>query len=593
MTALLADHLWQSTLVAASVALLTLALRRNRAQVRYRLWLVASAKFLVPFAALVAVGSTIGWRASVPIATPQLAVVANSWDAIGQPFSAPAFTSTTFTSAFASALPIVLVAAWLIGCATILLVWAVRWRRVAAAVRAATPIREGRELDALRRLETAAGVTRPIALVASDTSLEPGVFGVWNPALLWPRSIAGHLNDHQVEAILAHEVTHVRRRDNLAAALHMIVQALFWFHPLVWWIGARLVDERERACDAEVVRLGSEPRVYAESILKTCQFYVESPLACVSGVTGSDLKKRIEQIMSNDAGVAMTMSKKLLLAATAALAISLPIAAGALNAPRVRAQSPSPAAKDALGPAFAAVSVKTNSTGDRMFYPVTTERGRFAVKNMSVRTVIIYAYDLPFGRLVGAPDWTRSDRFDIEATADGNAAGEDLRSMVRRLLADRFNMVAHRETREQPIYALVMARSDGTLGPQIRTSACTGKAPPPNGPLEPGRQPQVPCGGAQSRPGSLAGRWLTMDEVADNGWSVIMGRPVRNRTGLDGHFDLDVSWTPDPGTAGPPLFGVGPATFTAVEEQLGLRLVPETGPVEVFVIDRMEKPLPN
>jgi len=68
---------------------------------------------------------------------------------------------------------------------------------------------------------------------------------------------------------------------------------------------------------------------------------------------------------------------------------------------------------------------------------------------------------------------------------------------------------------------------------------------------------------------------------------------VRNRTGLDGHFDLDVSWTPDPGTAGPPLFGVGPATFTAVEEQIGLRLVPETGPVEVFVIDRMAKPLPN
>ena len=75
----------------------------------------------------------------------------------------------------------------------------------------------------------------------------------------------------------------------------MVVQAIFWFHPLVWWIGARLVDERERACDEDVIRLGSEPEVYAESILKTCEFYVESPLACVAGVTGSDLKKRIEQ----------------------------------------------------------------------------------------------------------------------------------------------------------------------------------------------------------------------------------------------------------------------------------------------------------
>ena len=118
-----------------------------------------------------------------------------------------------------------------------------------------------------------------------------GVFGILSPVLLWPRRIAERLGDEQVEAILAHELSHVRRRDNLAAALHMIVQALFWFHPLVWWLGARLVDERERACDEEVIRLGSEPQVYAESILKTCEFYVESRLACVAGVTGSDLKQ--------------------------------------------------------------------------------------------------------------------------------------------------------------------------------------------------------------------------------------------------------------------------------------------------------------
>ena len=113
--------------------------------------------------------------------------------------------------------------------------------------------------------------------------------------LLWPRSIGARLSDEQVEAILAHELAHVRRRDNLTAAIHMVVQSVFWFHPLVWWLGARLVDERERACDEDVIRLGSEPQVYAEGILKTCEFYVESPLACVSGVTGSDLKKRIER----------------------------------------------------------------------------------------------------------------------------------------------------------------------------------------------------------------------------------------------------------------------------------------------------------
>ena len=588
MTALLADHLWQSTLVTASVALLTLALRRNRAQVRYALWLAASAKFLVPFAALVVIGSTIGWRAAVPIAPPALAVVTDSWDAIGRPFSAPAFRSSAST--FASALPLALMAAWLVGCAAILLTWAARWRRVAAAVRAAVPIAEGRELETLRRLEASAGLSRPIALVASDSSLEPGVFGIWNPVLLWPRSIAGHLDNRQVEAILAHEVTHVRRRDNLAAAMHMVVQALFWFHPMVWWIGARLVDERERACDAEVIRLGSDPQVYAESILKTCQLYVESPLACVSGVTGSDLKKRIEQIMKNDAGAALNAWRKILVTGAAIVAIAGPVAVGMLTAPRLRAQSASP---DALGPAFTLVSVRTNTSGDRMAYPATTGPGRFAVKNVSVRTVILYAYELPIGRLVGAPDWTRSDRFDIEASADGNATGEQLRSMVRRLLADRFNLITHRETRELPIYALVMARSDGAVGPQLKPSGCTGKTPLSPGPHDPRNPVPVPCGGARSLPGSLEGRWLTMDEVADNGLSPIMGRPVRNRTGLAGHFDLDARWTPDTRPPGPQAFGVNEATFIALEQQLGLRLVQETGPVEGLVIDRVEKPLTN
>ncbi len=99
------------------------------------------------------------------------------------------------------------------------------------------------------------------------------------------------LTPSQLEAVLAHELCHVRRRDNLTSVIHMIVEAVFWFHPLVWWIGARLVEERELACDEEVLRLGSEPRVYAEGILNVCKLYVESPLRCVSGVTGSNLEE--------------------------------------------------------------------------------------------------------------------------------------------------------------------------------------------------------------------------------------------------------------------------------------------------------------
>ena len=160
---------------------------------------------------------------------------------------------------------------------------------------------------------------------------------------MWPAGIDDRLSNEQIEAILAHEVAHVRRRDNLAALIHMLVEAVFWFHPLVWWIGARLVDERERACDEDVVRLGTEPDVYAESILKTCQFYVESPLVCVAGVTGSDLKKRVEQIMRNDAHVALSALKRVSLGAALVAAIAIPVAIGIVTSPRLSAQIVAPA----------------------------------------------------------------------------------------------------------------------------------------------------------------------------------------------------------------------------------------------------------
>ena len=196
---------------------------------------------------------------------------------------------------------------------------------MAAVIREATILEDGRVPEILRRLEA-----RPLTLALSDTCLEPGVFGILRAVLLWPRSIGGRLSDEQIEAILVHELAHLRRRDNLTAALHMVVQSLFWFHPLVWWVGARLVAEREQACDEEVIRQGSEPRVYAESILKTCEFYVafRPPLVCVSGVSGSDLKKRIERIMNSDAGFALSAWRKLLVATVGLAAIAGPIGAG-------------------------------------------------------------------------------------------------------------------------------------------------------------------------------------------------------------------------------------------------------------------------
>jgi beta-lactamase regulating signal transducer with metallopeptidase domain len=297
----LGNHLWQSTVFAGAAWLLTLLLQKNHAQSRYVLWLLASAKFLIPFSLLIALGSHIPW-ARTPAATQPAVFLA--METLSEPFApvhptqVPPPTLSALEVA-ARSLPAFLLVVWSGGCFAVLLVWYLRWQRLTAARRAALPLRFGRELEALRRMEQTTHLPRQIDLLLSNSALEPGILGVFRPALLLPAGISDKLTDAQLESIIAHELCHVRRRDNLAAALHMLVEAIFWFYPLVWWMGARLVDERERACDEEVLRLGADPHAYAESILKVCKFYLESPLFCAAGVTGSNLKKRIEAIMSN------------------------------------------------------------------------------------------------------------------------------------------------------------------------------------------------------------------------------------------------------------------------------------------------------
>jgi len=118
-----------------------------------------------------------------------------------------------------------------------------------------------------------------IPVLSTPGRLEPGVFGLFRPFLLLPEGITEHLTQAQLEAITTHELCHVRRRDNLTAAIHSLVESTFWFFPPVWWLGARLVEERERACDQAVAQLGIEPRTYAESILKVCHFCLQAPAA--------------------------------------------------------------------------------------------------------------------------------------------------------------------------------------------------------------------------------------------------------------------------------------------------------------------------
>src|SRR6202030_268940 len=117
----------------------------------------------------------------------------------------------------------VVAALWLCGFLAVVITWVIRWRRMSAALRNGVPLRDGREVEALRRIESAGGLRKRIQMFLSSASLEPGIFGIARPVLVWPQGISARLDDAHVEAILAHEVGHVRRRDNLFAAIHMLV----------------------------------------------------------------------------------------------------------------------------------------------------------------------------------------------------------------------------------------------------------------------------------------------------------------------------------------------------------------------------------
>jgi bla regulator protein blaR1 len=317
-----ANHLWQSTVFAAVAGLLTLVLRRNSARVRHSVWLAASCKFLLPLSLLIVLGERIPWRTAPELMPSNFSV---AMDEMGQHFSAPAASLSLPATVHspASPIPAVLWGLWAFGFLGIAGSWWVRWRRILATVRRARSVQ----------------LAIPISARSSPTLLEPGIFGVFRPVLLLPEGIFERLTPTQLQAVIAHELCHFRYRDNLTATIQMIVETIFWFHPLVWWIGKRMVWERERACDEEVLRLGSQPQVYAEGILNICKLYMESPLVCVSGVTGANLKRRIEAIMTERLVLRMNFAKRAMLGAAAVAAIALPIAIGIIHAPIIRAQS--------------------------------------------------------------------------------------------------------------------------------------------------------------------------------------------------------------------------------------------------------------
>lgn len=373
------NHLWQSTALAVIVALAAIVLRRHSPRLRYWLWLTASAKFLVPFSLILATGA----RIQLPPDTPGLH--ATTVQQVSLYFSpaalpAPAHAPFPWTNLF--------IAAWAAGAIFLLIRWARRWIVIHRMARTA------------RRVD----LEFPAPAFVSAAAIEPGVFGILRPVLLLPEKLRDELTTEQFEAILAHESRHIQFRDNLTAALHMLVETLFWFHPMVWWIGARLTSERERDCDEAALRGGSHPADYARSIVSVCQSYTESSLLCASGISGTDLKKRIREIMAWRRSQPISSGGKAMLAVAALAAISLPLVIGILWA-----QSLPPAPQYA----YDVVSIHKSDPNATLMRMGPGPQGGLRIQNTTAMSLLTFAYNVRDYQISGGPAWMNSDHFDF------------------------------------------------------------------------------------------------------------------------------------------------------------------------------------
>jgi uncharacterized protein (TIGR03435 family) len=276
-------------------------------------------------------------------------------------------------------------------------------------------------------------------------------------------------------------------------------------------------------------------------------------------------------------------------------AVSTSVAAGAPSSSRDVVDAQAPQSK---APTFEVASVKRNVSGADGSARNVGAGGRMVFENVSLRQLIAAAYDIQAFQLIGGPAWADSDRFDVMARAATNAPLTQLNLMLRTLLADRFKLVVRVEQRELPRYTLLRARDDGRLGPALKpASVDCGRTGRGRGTPIAGAPTGLPPGcRAFISPAGIDFAGQSIGELA-RVLSMATRRPVTDKTGLTGGYDLQLSFAPETGGAtvgdAAPIDPNAPSLFTALQEQLGLKLEPERGPVDVVVIESAEQPTEN
>lgn len=300
-------HLWEATLFVGLLALGVRLLKRAPASTRYWFWLLAAVKLLIPSVLLAWLVSEV--RSAAPAPTPPpleqatdglpasdsgrplyevLSPLLLSRPIAGQPVSAAVHNELYCT----------LTLVWLTGFAFFVVRWAIGSMSLARAVRSSHRLVSSRETEILKRLRSRLLLKQDVDIVVSSKVTEAGLWGIRKPTVLLPEGAASRLSDEELQAVMLHELLHVERRDNLAVILQKAIMALLWFYPLAWLIDRKLFEERERACDEDVLRLRQSPETYVSGILKVARVCVEQRLAGTSSIGGASLKRRMKHLLS-------------------------------------------------------------------------------------------------------------------------------------------------------------------------------------------------------------------------------------------------------------------------------------------------------
>ena len=632
----LLNFVWEGAVTGVATAAALLACRRAAAQVRYVIacggLVTALAAVAITPVALIGLDALVGPAASADsVLRPQPAVTAAT-TSIRTMVAGPVAAARSVRiddQAMNTALTTV-VSVWGAGVLLLTVRLAFGWWRIRRLHVEALQTPPSRWLATTQDIATRLGLTRMIHVIDSLHVDTPTVIGWLRPVVLLPIAALVNLTPEQVQAILAHELAHVRRHDFIVNLLQTVAETLLFYHPAVWWLSSRIRAEREHCCDDIAVEVCGDPVGYAEALtsLATWARGVDAsaaagPLAVAA--TGGSLLHRVRRLLRLTPDRERRRPKATFVIAATVLIVGI-VGARLL----VVAQAPPPVDDPGLDRPLGPMDVNRILGFDLFPGPVryvtddprgargwdvkvADPEGEMAFMGFTARGLIRYAYHMEGMPVVGGPSWLDTQSVTLRAeTSTLNPDDEAYRDAIRVALASQFGLTVHQESRMFPVYALQVARP-GTLGPSLRpaTADCVQDIRTRfdlMGPSLHGRgQVVVPFCGIDHTITGPKGLRVTLEQFARGlrgfGMYPSDGRSVEpevvDQTGLSGVYDFELNLGILPlaaiASAHPTVgVGFGPMVRTfpqAIEEQLGLRLVPGEAPREVAVVSAAEQAL--